>query len=280
VPRPPGRLTVDSYSTSTSDWLNIDWPFKAFDRARQAAGLPGPELLLAGPAQVLQLVARTMRDSLRGRRRTFVIGGQKVTMELDDLAVTTGVGLAFGQFDDVRIDLTDIEWQGRRISTLRLVGHNVHLRPGLAPTFDASPVTFDAVVAVEDLGTWVPDIVGRRLRVEIGDDAVARVHLRDREHLGAIEIDVRVEGRFLLLDPTTFVAGKRRFGGLRRLPPFRLLLMTPGDVVVTGVSLGPGELRVSGHIPEWSEALAVTEVQRFVRTLRPDLDLVVLPRQA
>jgi hypothetical protein len=280
VPRPPGRLTVDSYSTSTSDWLNIDWPFKAFDRARQAAGLPGPELLLAGPAQVLQLVARTMRDSLRGRRRTFVIGGQKVTMELDDLAVTTGVGLAFGQFDDVRIDLTDIEWQGRRISTLRLVGHNVHLRPGLAPTLVASPVTFDAVVAVEDLGTWVPDIVGRRLRVEIGDDAVARVHLRDREHLGAIEIDVRVEGRFLLLDPTTFVAGKRRFGGLRRLPPFRLLLMTPGDVVVTGVSLGPGELRVSGHIPEWSEALAVTEVQRFVRTLRPDLDLVVLPRQA
>ena len=126
----------------------------------------------------------------------------------------------------------------------------------------------------------MPDIVGRRLQVEIGDDAVARVRLRDREHLGAIEIDVRVEGHFLLLDPRPSSPGKRRFGGLRRLPPFRLLLMTPGDVVVTGVSLGPGELRVSGHIPEWSEALAVTEVQRFVRTLRPDLDLVVLPRQA
>ncbi len=247
------------------------------DRARQAAGLPGPELLLAGPAQVLQLVAAAVRENLRGTRRTFVLAGQTVTMELDDLQLSTGMGLAFGQFDDVTIDLKDIDWSGRRVSTMRLVGHNVHLRAGLTPTVVASPVTFDACVADVDLGTWVPEIIGRRLHVEIGDDAVARVHLRDREQLGAVEIDVRVEGRFLVLDPTTLVAGRRRFTGLRRLPPYRLPIVTPGNVHVTGVALGPGELRVSGHLTEWSTPLVVTDVQRFVRSLRPDLDLVVLP---
>ena len=56
--------------------------------------------------------------------------------------------------------------------------------------------------------------------------------------------------------------------------------MTPGDVVVTGVSLGPGELRVSGHIPEWSEALAVTEVQQLRQDAATGPRPVVLPRQA
>lgn len=227
---------------------------------------------------MLQLVAATMGDTLRGKRRTFVIAGQTVTMELDDLAVSTGLGLAFGQFDDVTIDVRDIDWEGRRVSTMRLVGHNVHLRPGLTPTLVASPVTFDACVAADDVGTWVPEIVGRRLHVEVGDDAVARVRLRDREHLGAVEIDVRVEGRFLVLDPTTLVAGRRRFRGLKRLPPFRLPIITPRNVLVTDVTLGAGTVNVSGHLTEWSTPLVVNEVQRFVRSLRPDLDLVVLPR--
>ena len=227
---------------------------------------------------MLQLVAKTMRDSLRGRRRTFVLGGQTMTMELDDLTVSTGLGLAFGQFDDVRVALKDIDWEGRRVSTMGIVGHNVHLRPGLTPTLVASPVTFEAVVAADDLATWVPEIIGRRLNVEIGDDAVARVHLRDREHLGAIEIDVRVEGPFLVLDPQTLVAGRRRFRSPRRVPPFRLPMITPRNVHVDEVTLGPGELRVRGHVPEWSESLAVNEIQQFVKTLRPDLDLVVFPR--
>ena len=249
------------------------------DRARQAVGLPDPAAaLLAGPAQVLQLVASSIRNSLRGKRRTFVLGGHTVTMEIDDLTVSTGIGLAFGQFDDVRIDLKDLEWQQRRVSRLVLTGHNVHLRPGLTPTLVASPVTFDATLDVDDLATWVPDILKRRLHVEIDDDAVVRVRLRDREHLGAVEMDVRIEGPFLVLDPTSLLAGSRRFGGLRRLPAFRLPLVTPGEVHVNDVSLAPGRLHVSGHVPEWSESLAVTEVQRLARTLTPDLDPVIFPR--
>jgi hypothetical protein len=249
------------------------------DRARQAVGLPDPTAaILAGPAQVLQLVASSIRNSLRGKRRTFVLGGHTVTMEIDDLKVSTGLGLAFGQFDDVTVDLKDIEWQQHRVSRLVLTGHNVHLRPGLTPTLVACPVAFDATLDVDDLATWVPDIVKRRLHVEIGEDSIARVHLRDREHLGSIEIDVRVEGPFLVLDPTSLVAGSRRFSALRRLPPFRLPLVTPGDVHVNDVSLAPGKLHVSGHIPEWSESLAVSEVQRLARTLTPDLDPVIFPR--
>jgi len=219
-----------------------------------------------------------MRDNLRGTRRTFVIAGQTVTMELDDLSVSTGAGLVFGQFDDVTVAVKDVDWDGRLVSRLTLVGHNVHLRPGLTPTVVASPVTFEACVDADDLGTWVPDIIRRRLHVDIGDDRVARVHIRDREHLGAVEIDVRVEGPFLVLDPTSLLAGRRRFGGLKRPPAFRLPIITPRNVHVTDVSLGEGAVIVRGHLTEWSTPLVVNEVQRFVRSLRPDLDLVVLPR--
>lgn len=228
---------------------------------------------------MLQLVAQSIRNSLRGKRRTFVLGGQTVTMELDDLAVSTGVGLAFGQFDDVRVELKDLEWQQRTVSRLTLIGHNVHLRPGLNPTIVASPITFDATLDVEDLASWVPDIIRRRLHVEIGEDAVARVHLREREHLGALEMDVRIEGPFLVLDPTSLVAGTRRWSGLRRLPAFRLPLVLPGGVHVNDISLASGLVHVSGHVQEWSESLAVSEVQRLARNLTPDLDPVVFPRR-
>lgn len=248
------------------------------DRARQAVGLPGPELLLAGPAQVLQLFADAIKTTLRGTRRIFVLGGHEVAMEIEDLTVSTGVGLAFGQFDDLRLVLKDLAWQGRRVSTLSIVGLNVHLRPGLVPTLISSPVTFGATVAVDDLASWVPDLVGRRIQLGIDDDGVASVHLRDRPRLGSVEIDVRVEGPFLVLDPTTLVAGTRRFGGLRRFPAFRLPLVTPHDVHVTEVSLESGALHVGGHLPELRYQLRVTDVQQFVRTLTPDLDRVVIPR--
>jgi hypothetical protein len=142
----------------------------------------------------------------------------------------------------------------------------------------ASPVTFDAAIGVDDLATWVPGIVGRRIEVDIDDDGVATVRLRDRPRLGSVEIDVSVEGHLLVLDPRTYVAGTRRFSGLSRLPPIRLPLVTPRDVVVTDVALGPGELLVSGLLPEWTRSMAATDVQQFVRTLNPDLQRVVIPR--
>src|SRR5436190_2601176 len=164
--------------------------------------MPGTDLFLAGPAQILQLVAASIASSLRGRRRTYVIGGQEITAEIEDLTLTTGPGLAVGQFEDIRLVLKDLEWQGKRVSSPAIVAHNVHLRPGMVPTLVASPVTFGATVHVDDVRTWVPDAVSRRVQVEIGDDAIARVRLRDRPNLGAVEIDVRVEGPFLVLDPT------------------------------------------------------------------------------
>lgn len=249
------------------------------DRAIKAAGtIPGPELLLAGPAQVLQMMAAAVKTSLAGQRRTFVIGGEEVTTEIVDLSVTSGAGLAIGQLEDIRVVVQDLEWQRRRVSSLTIVASNVHLRPGMVPTLVASPITFGATVGVDDLATWVPDIVGRRIEVDIDDDAVARFRLRDRPHLGAVEMDVRVEGPFLVLDPTTLVAGTRRFSGLRRLPPFRLPLLTPGDVHVTTVELEPGALHVAGHLPQLAEKLRVSDVQQFVRTLSPDLQRVVIPR--
>jgi hypothetical protein len=240
--------------------------------------MPGSELFLAGPAQILQLVAASILASLKGKRRTFVIGGQEITTEIEDLTLTTGPGLAVGQFEDIRLVLKDLEWQGRRVTSLAIVAHNVHLRPGIVPTLVASPVTFGATVHVDDVATWVPEIVRHRVEVDIDDDAVARVRWKDRPHLGALEIDVRVEGPFLVLDPTSFVAGTRRFRRLKWIPPLRLPIVLPHDVFITDVSIEPGAIQVAGQLPQLAEPLKVTDVQRFVRSLTPDLDRVVIPR--
>jgi hypothetical protein len=243
-----------------------------------AASPPGAELLLAGPAQILQLVAFAVVSSLRGRRRTYVIDGHEISMEIEDLTLNTGLGLAVGQFDDIRLLIKDVEWQGRRVSSLAIVASNVHLRPGIVPTLVAAPVTFGATVRVDDIATWVPEIVRHRVEVDIDDDAVARVRWKDRPHLGALEMDVRVEGPFLVLDPTTFVAGTRRFSRLKWIPPLRLPIVLPRDIIITDVSLEPGAVHVAGQLPQLTERLKVTDVQQFVRNLTPDVERVVIPR--
>jgi hypothetical protein len=247
-----------------------DW----FDRMRKLA--PGPELLLFGPAQAVQLAAAAAKASLAGKRRRFELAGREVTAEVVDLAIGTGPGLALGQFEDVRLDLRDVEWEGRRVTTLRVHGRNVHLRPGLTPTFVTAPVIITATIDQDALPTWSTRWT-ERFNLEIGDDAIARIHLREREHLGAIEVDVRVEDGVLVVDPSAVRAGRRRFGVPRRIPPLRVPIVLPRGVRVTSVTLEPGAIRIEAMVPEWSTPLVVTDVQRFVRLLTPDLDPVVVP---
>lgn len=248
-----------------------DW----FDRMRKLA-VPGPDLLLFGPAQVVQITAAAVKASLVGRRRHFELGGRRVTAEIVDLAVGTGPGLAVGQFDDVRLDLRDVEWQGRRVTTLRVTGRNVHLRPAITPTFVTAPIHVSAMVDEDALPTWSTSWA-RRFHLEIGDDAVARIHLRDREHLGALEVDVRVESGTLIVDPSAVRAGRRRFAVPRRLPPIRVPLSLPHGISLISVTLEPRRVRVEAMVPEWSEPLVITDVQQFARRLAPDLDPVVVP---
>lgn len=253
-----------------------DW----FERMRKATGatipLPGAELLLFGPAQAVQLAATAVKASLAGRRRTYRLAGREVTTELVDLSIGTGPGLAVGQLEDARIVLKDLDWDGRRVSSLRITGRNVHLRPGLTPTLVAAPVHVEATIASDDIPTWSPAWT-QRFTLEIGDDAVARIHVRDREHLGALEVDIRCEGSMLVVEPAALRAGKRRFGGLRRLPPFRVPIVLPRGIRVTDIALAPGAVTVHALVPEWSESLVVTDLQQFARLLRPDLDPVIVP---
>ena len=247
-----------------------DW----FDRMRKLA--PGPELLLFGPAQAVQLAAAAAKASLAGTRRRFEVGGREITAEVVDLAVDTGAGLALGQFEGVRLDLRDVEWEGRRVTTLRVHGRNVHLRPGLTPTFVTAPVIVTATVDQDALYTWSTRWT-ERVHLEIGEDAIARVHLRDHEHLGAVEVDVRVEEGMLVVDPSAVRAGRRRFRVPRRIPPMRLPIVLPRGIRITSVALEPRAIRLEAMVPEWSAPLVVTDVQRFVRLLTPDLDPVVVP---
>jgi hypothetical protein len=106
---------------------------------------------------------------------------------------------------------------------------------------------------------------------------VARVRWRDRPHLGALEVDVRVEGGTLVVEPAAVQTRRRRLSWVNRLPPLRVPLVLPRGIVLTGITVEPGAVRVDAMVPEWTQPLVVTDVQRFARLLTPDLDPVVVP---
>ena len=176
----------------------------------------------------------------------------------------------------MRLDLRDVEWEGRRVTSLRVHGKNVHLRPGLTPTFVTAPVIVTATVDQDAVPTWSTRWT-ERFHLEIGDDAIARIHLRDHEHLGAIEVDVRVDDGVLVVDPSAFRAGRRRFGVPRRIPPLRLPVVLPRGIRLTSVALEPSAIRLEAMVPEWSQPIVITDLQQFARLLTPDLDPVIVP---
>lgn len=85
-----------------------------------------------------------------GRPVTVRVGAADATMTLAAVDCTLGaIGMALGQFDDVRVVVEDVRWAGRTARRVEVTCRDVHVNPG--PTLVAGPVEVVVALGPEDL---------------------------------------------------------------------------------------------------------------------------------
>lgn len=219
---------------------------------------PGP-LRRWAVAPVASGAATAYRALFVPMRRLVV--GRRLTVRLDagDVGLTiTGFdshldmrALSAGQLGEVRIAARDVHWQGSRLDRVSAVLHNVHLRPTAPPVVVAAPVdlTLDVPAgALDDLLRWTAP----RLAGEVGEDGVARLRWARRPGAGHVELDARLDGSTLWLQPRAVTMRRARWTLPGRTPAYRVALPElPHGLRLTGVELAPGVVRLTATLPRW-----------------------------
>jgi hypothetical protein len=269
------------------DWLRPDWAFGRWPKAaaqalaalQKGARVAPLDAWPIGPAATIQSIAAAARTGLVGRPVTLRIGSTDVRLELTDLVVQPDpIGAAFGQFDDVRLSAGKVGWAGGRLDQVVIVARNVHLRLATTVTLVAAPVEVEATIDQSDLDSWLAHR-SSRVAVRLGDDRTVRLELTGRTRLGYLEVEPRIEGDTICFSPRSFVGFGRRLTLPRRLPDVRLRLPgLPRGLRITGVVVGPGELRVLAAIEEWREPLSAPQLLDLARRLRQPGHRVDVPR--
>ncbi|WNV89166.1 hypothetical protein [Umezawaea sp. Da 62-37] len=179
---------------------------------------------------VLLLATRRFTD----RRVTVRLGGSDATMRVAEVDCTLGaLGMALGQFDDVRLVVEDVEWADRTARRLAVTCRDVHVNPG--PTLVAGPVDVELVLASRDL----PD-------VEVGPDGVLR--------WAFVPLAPSVEDGELWVT-TGFLPLRRRIA----VPPL------PGGLRLTGVTTRPDEVVLTARSELWRERVPLGSLVKLLR---------------
>lgn len=174
--------------------------------------------------------------------------------------------LAVGQLNDVRLGASDLEWNGHGFDRATAVLHNVHLRATVPPVLVAAPVELTlevpAPVLDELFRTAAP-----RLSGEVGPDGVARIRLVRRRGFGHVEVEARLNGSTLWLQPRAIVRRKRR-SLPARTPGYPVPLPElPHGLRLTSVEFGPGVVRLTGTLSEWQMDLPRTRLEDTITAL-------------
>lgn len=206
----------------------------------------------AGAAAAYRTLFVTVRRLVVGRRLSVRLDRGDITLTVAEFDSRLDLAaLAVGQLDNVRFVATDLRWDDNRLNRAVVTMHNVHVRPGVPPVMVAAPVhmSLDVPAAVlDELLRWVtPKVAG-----EVDADAVARLRWARRPMLGGVEVDARLDGAALRLKPRGLALRRRRWSLPAWLPEYRIALPElPHGLRLTGVSLGPGSVRLTGTLPEW-----------------------------
>lgn len=184
---------------------------------------------------LIQSVLRLALRPLTDRRVTLRVGEADASMTVADVDCTLGaLGMALGQFDDVRVVVEDIEWAGRTARRLAVTCTNVHVNPG--PTLVAAPVDVELALGAQDVG-----------RLDIDADGVLR--------WGLVPLVPYVDDGELWV--------RTGFLPLRRHVPVPDL---PGGLRLTGVAMVAGEVVITARSEQWRERVPLSSLVRLLRS--------------
>jgi len=207
--------------------------------------------------------------------RRFVVG-RRMSVDTNDgvLALTITEfesrldlrQLAVGQLNDVTLGASDLEWSGHRFERARAVLYNVHVRATVPAALVAAPVEVTLEVPAPVLDELFR-MAAPRFSGEVGADGVARLRLARRMGLGHVEVEARLNGSTLRLQPRAVVRRKRR-ALPARTPGYSIELPElPHGLRLTSVDLGPGVVRLTGTLSEWQMDLPRTRLEDTISAL-------------
>jgi hypothetical protein len=211
--------------------------------------------MMGGPAgALLDRLLRRAGRRLIGRRFAVPGTGGDLVLRLDAVrARPDPLSVALGQFGDVGVGATEVEWRGTPIRRLDLDCRNVHVRP--TGTAVAAPVTLEVAVGID----VVRDLVAARrpaVRIDAGASGQARVAWSHRPETAAVHVVPEVAGSALHLRPVVVEVGSHRFRLPGWLPPVRITLPElPRGLRLREVEPGVDEVVARFVAGEWAEEL-------------------------
>jgi hypothetical protein len=227
-------------------------PFRPIDMLTSLWSSTAMAPVSGGAAAAYRTLFMTVRRLVVGRRLAVRLDDGDLTLTVTEFDSRLDVrGLSVGQLNDIRLAARDIRWDGNQFDRATAVLHNVHMKPTTPPVLVAAPIelTLEVPAAVlDDLFRWVAP----RLSGEVGPDGIARLRLARRPMLGHLEVDARLDGSTLWLKPRGLVFRQSRWRLPTRTPAYPVHLPAlPHGLVLTAVSFAPGQVCVSGIVPEW-----------------------------
>jgi len=205
----------------------------------------------SGAAAAYRTLFLTLRRLVVGRRLAVRLADGDLVLTITEFDSRLDLrGLAVGQLNDVRLEATDLSWNGLSFDTASAVLQNVHVRASVPPVLVAAPVELTLELpapVLDELFRWAAP----RLSGEIGDDGVARISLARRKGSGHVEVDTHIDGSTLWITPRAIVR-RRRWALPQNTPAYRVRLPElPRGLQLTDVDLAPGVVKLTGTLPQW-----------------------------
>jgi hypothetical protein len=227
-------------------------PFRPIDMLTSLWSSAAVAPVSSGAAAAYRTLFMTVRRLVVGRRLAVRLDDGDITLTVTELDSRLDVrGLSVGQLNDVRLAARDISWRGSRFDRATAVMHNVHMKPTAPPVLVAAPVELTLEIpapVLDELFQWAAP----RLAGEVGADGVARLRLARRPLLGHVEVDARLDGSTLWLQPSGLIVRQSRWKLPARTPAYPVRLPElPNGLVLTAISFAPGVVCLSGTLPEW-----------------------------
>jgi hypothetical protein len=260
-----------------------DWPAWLAEAARSwhPASLVSPQMINAmrpvadlfgfRPAVIGKELLDAAASRLVGRRLTIVAGDQEITLVVRSLQVDRApIGLTIGQLGDLHVEAEDVLLSGGvRIGHLGLDVRNLHVQPtSKGATVVAAPIRWRAVLDQDVITNEVARLASK-VEVELGDAGTARVYRAGRRSWGHVDVVPRVDGRTLVLDPTSVGFWRFNLKALgKRLRVCRFELPEElAFVHITNVDIEDRHVVVEGVYEEWRTTITARQVEELLRRI-------------
>lgn len=256
-------------------------PFRSRERLTSLWSLAALPTVTTGAAIAYRTLFQTLRRLVVGRTLTVRSNGNELTGTVTEFDFRIEIrGLAIGQLGDALLVAENVTWREYRFVEAMAVLNNVHFLPGATSLMMAAPVELSLKLPVEVLEELV-EHASPQFIAHIDDDGVVRMRWARRPRWGHLEVDIRIVGTALWLQPRALVIGARRMGLPARLPIYPIELPDlPNGLLITKVDVRPSCVLIYGLLPEWQMDLPLSRLEDIVTQLSGRTGILNLARSA